>query len=100
MSRPKKPPNLWFPTLLQTANGINIESHSWFNIKKVENDNKNSLNKQTINTSFLKTKKYIICPNNNQHQILQKWFHNVISIYNITNQYLKSYYQNSSIKSN
>ena len=60
MSRPKKPPNLWFPTLLQTANGINIESHSWFNIKKVENDNKNSLNKQTINTSFVKTKKYII----------------------------------------
>jgi putative transposase len=95
MSRPKKPPNLWFPTLLQTANGINIESHSWFNIKTVDNTDKNNLTKQTINTSFLKTKKYIIYPDNNQHQILQKWHHNVISIYNITNKYLKSYYQSN-----
>ena len=36
MIKPKKPPNLWFPSLLQTANGITIDSHSWFNIKNVE----------------------------------------------------------------
>ena len=32
----KKPPNFWFPTLLQTAN--NIKSNSWFDIKTVENN--------------------------------------------------------------
>jgi hypothetical protein len=100
MIKPKKPPNLWFPSLLQTANGITIDSDSWFNIKKVNNPNQYQLVNQSINTTFLKTKKYIIYPNDNQKNILQKWFHNVISMYNITNQYLKNYYQeNNKIES-
>ena len=86
----KKPPNFWFPTLLQTAN--NIKSNSWFDIKTVENKNKTALKNQSINKTFLKSKKYIIYPNNEQKIILNKWYHNVISIYNITNNYLKSYY--------
>jgi len=89
----KKPPNFWFPTLLQTAN--NITSYSWFDIKKVDNPIKTPLKKQTINTTFIKTKKYIIYPNNEQKNILNKWYHSVISIYNITNNYLKSYYQSN-----
>ncbi len=100
MIKPKKPPNLWFPSLLQTANSFNIDSDSWFNIKKVNNPNQYQLVNQSINTTFLKTKKYIIYPNDNQKNILQKWFHNVISMYNITNQYLKNYYQeNNKIES-
>jgi transposase len=86
----KKTPNFWFPTLLQTAN--NIKSNSWFDIKTVENKNKTLLKNQSINTTFLKSKKYIIYPNNEQKIILNKWYNNVISIYNITNNYLKSYY--------
>ena len=72
----KKPPNFWFPTLLQTAN--NIKSNSWFDIKTVENKNKTVLKNQSINITFLKSKKYIIYPNNEQKIILNKWYHNVI----------------------
>jgi len=86
----KKPPNnnLWFPSLLQTANNIN--SNSWFNILEKRNNNvqQNAVNK--INTLYTRTMKYIIYPTNEQKIILNKWFRSVIKMYNITNKYIKN----------
>lgn len=90
MNKLKKPP-LWFPSLLQVANNIN--SNSWFNIKQIKNPKLNkTFSSHNINTSFIKTKKFIIYPNSKQKNILQKWFHSVINMYNITNNYIKNTY--------
>ena len=93
MNKIKKPP-IWFPTLLQSANTINIKSNSWFNIKQITNPEPTeiSLKQDIINTNFIKTKKYIIYPNDIQKNILHKWFHGVINMYNITNNYIKNKY--------
>lgn len=93
MIKIKKPP-IWFPTLLQSANSINIKSNSWFNIKQITNPESSeiSLKQDIINTNFIKTKKYIIYPNDIQKNILHKWFHGVINMYNITNNYIKNKY--------
>lgn len=88
---PKKEPdklNFWFPTLLQASN--NIKTYSWFNIKEKINKNNNNKSLKVINTEYIKTKKFIIYPNNSQKKILQKWFHDVIKMYNITNKYIKN----------
>ena len=91
----KKPPDkntLWFPSLLQTAN--NIDSHSWFNMLEKRNSNvqSNVLNK--IDTLYTRTMKYIIYPNKEQKNILDKWFCAVIKMYNITNKYIKNRIKN------
>ena len=86
---------LWYPSLLQTANGVSINSHSWFNIKQVNNPSpiKNNLKPKEINTTFLQTKKFIIYPNDKQKTILQRWFHAVVNMYNISNSHLKELYE-------
>jgi transposase len=94
MNTLKKPP-IWFPSLLQIAN--KVETHSWFNINQIKNDNLNltSLNSKKNKTHTIKTKKYIIYPNDKQKNILQQWFHSVINMYNITNNYIKTSYNNN-----
>ena len=86
---------LWYPSLLQTANGVSINSHSWFNIKQVNNPSpiKNNLKPKKINTTFIQTKKFIIYPNDKQKTILQRWFHAVVNMYNISNSHLKELYE-------
>jgi transposase len=94
MNTIKKPP-IWFPSLLQIAN--NLGTHSWFNINQLENPNRHntSFPLKDIKTNFIKTKKFIIYPNNKQKNILQQWFHSVINMYNITNNYIKNTYSNN-----
>lgn len=90
----RKPPDIWYPTLLQTANGINIQSQSWFDIKSVQHLKQHFRQKQ-VQSTFIKTKKYIIYPTYQQKNILHKWFHSVINMYNITNNYIKEQYNNT-----
>lgn len=94
MVKYKKPPDkdtFWFPTLLQTAN--NIDTDSWFNILQKNNPNKITTKKYSISTSYIKTMKFSICPNEEQKIILDNWFHSVIEMYNITNKYISNYYK-------
>ena len=76
----------WFPTLNSIPS--NLTRNSWFDFKIYKNK-KLKKKKQRINTNILLTKKLRIYPTNTQHKILQKWFNNVIDVYNITNDYIK-----------
>ena len=88
----KKPPDkLWFPTLLQVSN--NIDTNSWFNITQKSNPNKINLEKESIKTVYIKTMKFPIYPTKKQKIILNKWFHAVIDMYNITNKYILDFYK-------
>ena len=94
MNTIKKPP-IWFPSLLQIAN--NVGTHSWFNVNQLKNSNSQNISftSKDIKTKFIKTKKFIIYPNDKQKNILQQWFHSVINMYNITNNYIKNTYSNN-----
>lgn len=89
----KLPPDkkIWYPTLLQSSNLI--KSNSWFNIIQKENPIQNDLKEISLNINYIKTMKFPIYPNKEQHQILQSWFQSVIKMYNITNNYIKTYYE-------
>ena len=76
----------WFPTLNSIPS--NLTTNSWFDFKIYKNK-KLKKKKQRIDTNILLTKKLRIYPTNTQHKILQKWFNNVIDVYNITNDYIK-----------
>ena len=76
----------WFPTLNSIPS--NLKTNSWFDFKIYKNKKLNK-KKQHVNTNILLTKKLRIYPTDNQHKILQKWFNNVIDVYNITNDYIK-----------
>jgi IS605 OrfB family transposase len=90
----KKPPDkLWFPTLLQTANNIN--TNSWFNMLQKSNPNKLIPEKETIDSTYIKTMKFPIYPTKEQKIILDNWFHAVIDMYNITNKYILDYYKDN-----
>lgn len=92
----KKPPdnkintNFWFPSLLACSN--NIESHSWFNIKEIPNQN--IANPVLLDTNYkvnyLKTVKIPIYPNQKQKDIIQKWYIDVSDTYNLANNYIKN----------
>ena len=88
----KKPPDkLWFPTLLQVSN--NIDTNSWFNITQKSNPNKINLENESIKTVYIKTMKFPIYPTKEQKLILNKWFHAVIDMYNITNRHILDFYK-------
>jgi transposase len=79
---------LWFPSLLQVSN--NIKTNSWFNINKHINPNKSKGNRINTTTSYIKTFKYQIYPDQEQQIKLNSWFDSCIDIYNKTNQIIKS----------
>ena len=87
----KKPPDkFWFPSLLQSA--INVKSNSWFNISCKYNPNKVTTKKEAFKSSYIKTMKFSIYPNDKQKIILDKYFMAVIKMYNITNKYISNFY--------
>jgi putative transposase len=88
----KKPPDkFWFPSLLQSA--TNIDSNSWFDISCKYNPNKITTHRQSFKSSYIKTMKFPIYPNDKQKIILDKYFLAVIKMYNITNKYISDYYK-------
>ena len=90
--------NKYYPTLFQTANIIN--SHSWFDIKERKNESFNKKKrKRTINYDYVDTLKIKVNFNDNQKNIINKWFNDCIDIYNITNNYIKNTATNDNYKS-
>lgn len=88
----KKPPDkLWFPTLLQVAN--NIKTDSWFNILEKRNPKRTIPEKDNIKTTYTKTMKFAIYPNDEQKVKLNIWYGAIIDMYNITNKYMATYYE-------
>jgi putative transposase len=87
----KKPPDkFWFPSLLQSS--INVKSNSWFDISCKHNPNKVTAKKETLKSSYIKTMKFPIYPNDKQKIFLDKYFLAVIKMYNITNKYISNFY--------
>jgi putative transposase len=82
---------LWFPSLLQSSNILN--SDSFFNINQFKNPIQKSKTRIYIDTSYLKTYKFKVNPSIEQQKIIQKWYHNVITMYNLTNQKIKLYFE-------
>lgn len=83
---------LIYPTLLTSLyvkSYVDIDTCSWFNMKKYKTHYKFNTVKESINHSYIDTIKIIIYPDANQHKILQRWFNDCIDIYNLTNSYLK-----------
>ena len=81
---------LWKPSL--DLSYSNLDSHSWFNIKQYSNILADKP-KQYVDYNgdkITRTIKVPFYPTNEQKNILQKWFNDVIVIYNKTNQYIKS----------
>lgn len=88
----KKPPDkFWFPSLLQSA--INEDSNSWFNIYYKYNPDRINIKKETFKSSYIKTMKFPIYPDDKQKIILDKYFMSVIKMYNITNKYISNFYE-------
>lgn len=85
---------MWYPTLLNTANMIN--SHSWFNIKKITNRKKHKHKKYKTSHSvtYIDTLKLKLYLSNKQSAIIKKWLNDCIDVYNITNQFIKTYITN------
>ena len=77
-----------YPTLLQSANNVN--SHSWFNIKKRKN---NGIKNEYINTEhnykYTHTKKIILNLTDLQKETIKLWMNDCIDMYNIINEYIK-----------
>jgi len=88
----KKPPDkYWFPSLLQSA--TNVKSNSWFDISCKYNPNKITTHRETLKSSYIKTMKFPIYPDDKQKIILDKYFMAVIKMYNITNKYISDFYK-------
>jgi len=88
----KKPPDkFWFPSLLQSA--TNVKSNSWFDISCKYNPNKITSQSETLKSSYIKTMKFPIYPDDKQKIILDKYFMAVIKMYNITNKYISNFYE-------
>ncbi len=82
--------DIWKPSLELCY--YNLDTHSWFDIKKYSNENAKEL-KQYVDCNgekITRTIKVPFYPTNKQKNILKKWFNDVITIYNKTNQYIKS----------
>lgn len=80
--------NMFYPTLFQTAK--NIDSNSWFDIKKRKNEKyKKHRLKRIINYDYVKTTKIKIDFDITQKNIINKWLDDCIDIYNTTNNYIK-----------
>lgn len=77
-----------YPTLLQTSNIIELETHSWFDIKRRKG--KGHRKKQKYVYNYINTKKIMLILNTTQKNIIKNWLDECIDVYNITNEYIKS----------
>lgn len=88
---------VWFPKF--NSSPVSINSHSSFDFFKFSNPDK-IYSSQFIDTSFLKTLKLKIYPDEKQINIIQQWFFKVILVYNHTNEYIKNTICNYKLKIN
>jgi hypothetical protein len=78
-----------YPTLLETGNII--DSNSWFDIKEHKNHSHNRRKKKrNINVDYMDTLKIKLELNDKQKELLLKWLDDIIDVYNMTNEYLKT----------
>ncbi len=79
--------NYIYPTLLQASN---INSNSWFDIKRYKNNAYNKKKKKyTVNYSYVNTNKIILYLTEEQKNIINLWMDDCTYIYNFTNWYIK-----------
>ena len=90
--------NIKYLTLLQSVNLItpvtpvkSIKSNSWFDIKKIKNnDIKNKYISKHYEYTYTNTKKIILNLNDKQKTIIKLWLDDSIDVYNLTNKYIKN----------
>lgn len=88
--------NYIYPTLLQASN---INSNSWFDIKRYKNNAYNKKKKKhTVNYTYVNTNKIILNLTEQQKTIINLWMNDCICIYNFTNWYIKNLITNSNHK--
>lgn len=88
--------NYIYPTLLQASN---INTDSWFNIKRYKNNACNKKKKKyTVNYTYINTNKIVLYPTDKQKQIIKLWMDDCITIYNYTNWYIKYLITNTNFK--
>jgi len=88
--------NYMYPTLLQASN---INTDSWFNIKRYKNNACNKKKKKyTVNYTYINTNKIVLYPTDKQKQIIKLWMDDCITIYNYTNWYIKYLITNTNFK--
>jgi len=77
----------WYPSIEQESEVI--ETDACYNMLRKKNPNNNMTVSEKPERKYIKTLKFEILPDENQHKVFQKWFDGVIDMYNYTNQYLK-----------
>lgn len=88
-----------YPTLLKSANNINI--NGWFDIKIRKNNKYRKKKKRIhniINSTYIDTYKIKLTLTNKQKKIIKLWLDDCIDIYNITNNYIKINVDTTNIK--
>ena len=78
---------VWFPKFNSVP--VSVNTFSCYDQFKYTNPNP-IINDEYINSSFLKTLKLKIYPNDKQTIIIQDWFFIVDSVFNFTNKYIKN----------
>jgi len=77
-----------YPTLLQISNITELETYSWFDIKRRKG--KGRKKKKKYKYKYIYTKKIRLTLDPTQKNIIKKWLDECIDVYNITNEYIKS----------
>ena len=88
-----------YPTLLKSANNINI--NGWFDIKIRKNNKYRKKKKRIhniINSTYIDTYKIKLTLTDKQKKIIKLWLDDCIDIYNITNNYIKINVNSTNIK--
>lgn len=88
-----------YPTLLKSANNINI--NGWFDIKIRKNNKYRKKKKRIhniINSTYIDTYKIKLTLTDKQKKIIKLWLDDCIDIYNITNNYIKINVNTTNIK--
>jgi IS605 OrfB family transposase len=81
--------NYWTPLLFDISS--NIDTHSWFDIKVIHNPNPSNVTTyiDSNNETIMRSVKVECFPTSSQKNILHKWFHQCVDIYNASNNYIK-----------
>jgi IS605 OrfB family transposase len=88
-----------YPSLLKSANNINIDG--WFDIKIRRNKEyrkQKKRKKKVIESSYIDTYKIKLLLTLKQKNIIKLWLDDCIDIYNITNNYIKNNIKHDNIK--
>ena len=88
-----------YPTLLKSANNINI--NGWFDITIRKNNKYRKKKKRIhniINSTYIDTYKIKLTLTDKQKKIIKLWLDDCIDIYNITNNYIKINVDTTNIK--